>query len=536
MWNYKTFSLFYLLGICLWGLGYLAILPPFEGFSESSHYSSIREIAGTGKLPVYGKSRMDTIVSDYQGNAPSPYGTLNPPFDRNMTYASFFAHPDLADSYIVSYRAKPIAHPYAPGNNVSWEALHAPLYYLVLAPFEKISEALPLIPQMLLLRLVSFTIALAGVALALYTQRHSPEAMSGFAAYPVVFPMFFPEFVRLGNDSLCVLICAVLAWLVNHYSHNRKNTNFYLALGTASGIGLLTKAFFIPITAACAAWLVISDIRLNPRQIPRAIENTGILFFAAFVTGGIWYLYKLAHHIPVIDFDGPQTLAEQGGLIAGLRRNFSVSALLQGFGVNFMTWIWAGTGSLARMSAMLYIPMALLVGMILGAFIWKLREKPLHDPAWLTVALFACFGLGFLRHMLISLAITGTGNTPAWYLHILLPFAAPCVGIGLTALMRHRLGNIITKILLAYAGLFQLAAIWAQVSLFSGCATKGADKYYVFSDSSFCLDKAGRIWGNLSVLGWPQLALAGFSGGLICLCMVCFMHRPQITTHMKVEV
>ncbi len=520
--HYTAFSLFYLLGIFLWGLGYLAILPPFEGFDESSHYSGIREIADTGKLPVYGKSRIDTVVTDYQNNAPSPYGTLNPPFDQNITYFKFFARPDRIDSYITTYRNTPIAHSYIPSDNLSWEAQHAPLYYLLLAPFEIISEKLSLVTQIFMLRLGSFLIALAGIALALYAARHSPEALLGFAVYPILFPMFFPEFARLGNDSLSMLVCAVLALLVRRYSRDISNSNLYLALGVTLGIGLLTKAFFIPITAAIAVWLFASNTVLNPRHMPRTIENVGLLLMTAIVTGGFWYVYKLANHVPIVGFEEPQTLAEQGGLVAGLRQHFSVLGMLQGFAVNFVTWIWAGTWSLARMHALLYAPIILLAVLVLIAFAMKLKEKPLADPAWLTVFLFGFFALGFLRHMVISLAIKGIGNTPAWYLHILLPFAAPCIGIGITTLLRHTWGNIIIKILLALAGLFQLAAIWSQVALFSGCATKGTDKYYVFSNDSFCLDKTGRIFNNLSVLAWPHLALVGFGGGLICLCIVIY--------------
>jgi len=40
--------------ILLIAVGFLAVLPPFEGFDETAHYSSIQQIADTGTIPRYG--------------------------------------------------------------------------------------------------------------------------------------------------------------------------------------------------------------------------------------------------------------------------------------------------------------------------------------------------------------------------------------------------------------------------------------------------------------------------------------------------
>ena len=36
--------------------------------------------------------------------------------------------------------------------------------------------------------------------------------MLGFALYHAMLPMFFPEFARLGNDSLCLLLAGASAF------------------------------------------------------------------------------------------------------------------------------------------------------------------------------------------------------------------------------------------------------------------------------------------------------------------------------------
>jgi hypothetical protein len=58
----------YLLTLFLIGLGYLAILPPFEGFDETAHYSSVRQIADTKTIPSKGRVSLTkklTIIRDH---------------------------------------------------------------------------------------------------------------------------------------------------------------------------------------------------------------------------------------------------------------------------------------------------------------------------------------------------------------------------------------------------------------------------------------------------------------------------------------
>ena len=41
-----------LAAVLLVGIGYLSILPPFEGFDEYVHYSSVRQVADTRTVPI----------------------------------------------------------------------------------------------------------------------------------------------------------------------------------------------------------------------------------------------------------------------------------------------------------------------------------------------------------------------------------------------------------------------------------------------------------------------------------------------------
>src|ERR1019366_10533663 len=64
--------------------------------------------------------------------------------------------------------------------------------------------------------------------------------------YPLVLPMFFPEFTRIGNDCLCLFLVGVTAFLLSKWLKDENNKRLSVAIGVVLGLGLLTKAFFIP--------------------------------------------------------------------------------------------------------------------------------------------------------------------------------------------------------------------------------------------------------------------------------------------------
>jgi len=115
----RAFALAYLLFLLGIGIGYISITPPFEGFDETAHYSSLREIADTGTVPIYGKSYLDQSVVDYEG--PIHYDTGSPPFDRGLVYPKFFAQPELVAHFQQYYR-EPAPHvAYRPGSELNWQ-------------------------------------------------------------------------------------------------------------------------------------------------------------------------------------------------------------------------------------------------------------------------------------------------------------------------------------------------------------------------------------------------------------------------------
>jgi hypothetical protein len=150
------------------------------------------------------------------------------------------------------------------------------------------------------------------------------------------------------------------------------------------------------------------------------------------------------------------------------------------------------------------------------AYLRQLKLHRLTDPAWLPVWVLCFFAFGLIWHVIVGLALNGNGATLGWYLHILMPWVAPAIGTGITFIFQHRRARKLLIALLLYALFYQIMALWAQLALFTGCATKGDDKNYVFSGSAFCFDQTSLLSDRIAALGYPSLAIIGFTGGLIC--------------------
>ena len=115
----------------------------FEGFDEYAHYSSIRQIADAGTLPLFGNSFIDRNVERYLAAAPTPWGTLHPPFEQpgRMTYPAFFKNAKAVADYRDN-RYRSADWDFAPGATGNWESQHPPLYYVLMAPIMKATEGL----------------------------------------------------------------------------------------------------------------------------------------------------------------------------------------------------------------------------------------------------------------------------------------------------------------------------------------------------------------------------------------------------------
>jgi len=521
--------------LLLVGTGYLAILPPFEGFDEFAHYSSLRQVAQTATLPVFGASYIDEMVVRYRG--PMPYGSGAPPFDPLLgakSYAEFFESATDRKNYLRDYREQGIGPRFRASHIFNWEAQKPPLYYLVMTPVMWATDRASFVTQLFVLRLVSYLLAVAGVLLGLAATRKDerlrlPGAL-GFVCYPFLLPQFVPEFARIGNDSLCLFLLGWLMHLMVDSKQGPRRRWKPCFVGVILGLGMLTKAFFLPITLAVIVWVELG--RLDSRNDASGIRqmerrDVAAIVITSVVVGGWWYIDRFLTFGLVTDTDDAIRMAQAGGLLSGLSKHFSSAAILRGWATIPVTWTWTGTWSLTHLPTYLHLPLVLLVLWTISEFIVQLRRRTLRDINWLTLLMILGVCAGLMLRTLQAIAAGGNGNTPGWYQHILMPWVAVALGIGVSAILQRRFTRGLFIVLTGYAVLFQATAVWSEVALFSGCATKGADKLFDFSTPMYCLDRFPLVIDRLGILAWPGLAVSAFSGAVACALWLASISRRQ---------
>ncbi|OGT25420.1 MAG: hypothetical protein A3I77_03750 [Gammaproteobacteria bacterium RIFCSPLOWO2_02_FULL_42_14] len=516
----KKFIFLYLFSLFLIGIAYLCMLPVFEGYDEKAHFSNIRQIADTKKIPIYGKSTIDHMIVSYSGPIAPYFYSKNNDLSQKMTYINFFADKQAMKNYVTIYEKLPLQQ-YRPSSSINWEAQHPPLYYLLLTPVDKVFEQSGLITTIFFLRLSSYLFALLGITFSLMSfvddkiEFFAPKII-GFLIYPFIFPEFFSEFARMGNDSLCLFFAGLFVYLYSKWSSNKKNSSLALMGGIVLGLGLLTKAFFLPIMAAFLLFSILGKLSQN-KTFTINVKSMCYFFFPALLIGGGWYVYKFLYYGNLIGSDDAIHLAKQGGLFAGLKEHFSIFEVFRSMAVTIVTYIWAGTQSLIRMPHIMQILLLFSTGYFFLNSLLRIIKRPIEDELWIPICLLLVFAGGFFYHVILCIALSGNGDTPGWYLHILLPWTAPMIGVGFSYLWSQIKKRWVIIFLLCYSILFFVISFWFQLTLFAGCSTKGGDKYYHFTAPYYCLGKFVLIVHNLSILTWSAIALPCFIVGVLLL-------------------
>lgn len=511
------------------GIGYLAILPPFEGFDETAHYSSVRQIADTKTLPLFGRSFIDKSVRDYEKNGPMPWSSGKPPFEQpgHLTYPAFFANPAAVTHYAI-YRSGPVDK-FTPSSSENWEAQHPPLYYLLMAPIMRATAGFSFVSQIFILRLASYLLAWVGFVIGWWaTQRYEGKAIprgvaTGYLYFPFAVPMFFSEFARIGNDSLCLFLLGLIfsLSLAVFYRDDRSIVRPF-TLGVFLGLGLLTKAFFLPIVVAYATFMTLRawQARQVREVFRRRLLVSGLAILPALLVGGAWYVHDFVAYGSPTGSNDAIVLEQHGGLGANLLRNFSVYTLIHDVIGIAVSWSWAGSWSLAHVSPVLQVPLLLISCWIAANYFLSAKSYNLGNPIWLPVWLFALIVGGLFYHELVIIA-EGISGTPGWYLNILAPFLALAMGYGVERISRSA-ARLLLVPALAYTMSFLLVVLWSQMALFAGCAVKNDDKLYQFPSDWLCLDRVSEVTTHLTVFGWPLLAVLSIGSGFLCLLIGSF--------------
>jgi len=518
--------LFLLLGYLTLGAAFMAFLPPWEGFDETAHYSYIQQVSDTKTLPRIGGAFISEDVDNYAGFAPVAYSSV-PPFENNrgFNYRSFFESSDkiIHDGTVHVHHRPEHPRKYTPGKTANWQAQHPPLYYILLSPVYRLTSHLSWSNQVFILRMCSYLLAWFALIVAISSSLVMIRLESikdnrmlqywiifGTAIIPVLFPSWFPEMGRMGNDSLCALIMSLVWYVLLHaYQHGLKWTHSII-IGVLLGLGCLTKVFFVLVSAGVFFFWVFRQWKLQGKKcLPRLPTNLAIMLFLILCLSGWWY-YKNWHEYGILSgADEMITLAGQGGLFAGLKKHFSMFSWMRGHAAFVTTLGWCCTWSLARPHYIFLAPLALLVLWTAAAYAYSLKGHSISHVSWIPLWLIVPVVIGFSYHVLVRIALMGEGTGIGGY--YLLFMAAPlgvAIGLGYGNLWSKTVFRILTLVLIVYAIVFTVIISWEQMMMFAGILFKaGSNKFYQFPDRLPHLLGIPEAFSRLKAIAFPNVGI-----------------------------
>ena len=506
----NTFSA-YLLSIFFIGLGFIFITPPFEAFDENAHYSRIIESISNNFSIKQNNIQMDKRIENYEG--PMPYG-IGINFDDHLTYKTFFdGH--YKENFIQKYKDNSFDFSYKKGEIINWQYQHPPLYYmvtgLILSPFDNLS----LQSQINFLRILSFIFALIGVVISLiavqkFLGKHNE--IFGFYFYPIFFPMFFIEFARIGNDSICLLLNSIIFYYSLKWFKYKNHSSLFL-IGILLGVGILVKAFFIPIFISLILFVFFIDYSSFKSKL-HSFKLTTYISFPFLIFIGLWFTFNLKVNN---DFGlGSEFNELMHTSLLDMLNNFSIQSFFRGALVPIITFSWSGTWSFTRMPALMQI-LFFLPCIYLGYFIFKnIYRQSLDQFHYLGIFLLLFFYCSLIFHVFIGQVLVGLGTSGGWYFHIFFPWIGLMLSSAINPLLSIRVARFSLYCLVSFCFIFVIFAIWFHLSLYGGCSIMNDSKYFDFPNQFFCLDKIPEVIQNNLVLNHTLF-------GLLCMVVGYFI-------------
>jgi hypothetical protein len=497
------------------------LLPPYEGFDETAHYSYISILADRHEIPDFRLTVLDATIENDRWGLPRPYMAI-PPFEVNggLTYSEFFNNDadverETAVSRLWQMPREKVS--YRPGHDRNWEGQHPPLYYLMMILPYRLASTWPPGERLLFLRLFSVALACGSLvfwlnAIRLF-QSPSSRRLLLLAGLAVVFlPSLVYDLARIGNDSLAALLFAgTFYFLLSTYVNKQKQVRDYVGLATTLGLGLLSKLFFLPLLAGAilfSVWLglQVTKIRLGPLLFRVLLLLGGPLLLAGWWFGLCYFRYGAA--ITSSEIYLFQHIADPpGDQLTSIQFFVKMIRAMMGF---VATFLWCGTWSLVRPPVYLYACFLPLFMLIICGLISLVRGHVETDTRQIiVVALFLVVPLllGFVYHMYLRVKFTGIGiGTGGYYLF----FAWPIIGIWFAfSFEATKTVPLKIAVLLAFALItfFEVAGWWRSALIYSGIVEKVGTIKTGIGFVSPTVDNVALVVDRLRALAFPQGAM-----------------------------
>ncbi len=385
---------------CVWlcfvvrGAFHAAMLPLWEGFDEYAHFAVFEHWLHARTLP-----RLDTPVADgiKQSLASGPVSRQLLWMNATVSY----------DDYWRGVHA--VSHTFPDLQN--YEAQQPPLYYWTLLPVASLTQSQAMPARVRALRIASVLLASCFLPLTFFAARERLGHWGSLItiALAASFPGLMPDVCRIGNDSLALLLFALLILIV-------PRGNPWLT-GVVLGLGLLTKATFL---AAVPALLIVW-------VLDRYSVKRGLLSLAVAALISAWWYWAI--HQITGSWSGWLEAIPQPGQSSFLVEAARVQWLVAADAV-FRSFVWFGDWSFLTVKRWMYL---LAAALLLAA---AARAIPMWRRYLLEFTLLAAFGCAMAYNVVLTHRNHGISASTGWYLCTLLSAFAIVVSAGALALQR----------------------------------------------------------------------------------------------------
>ena len=263
------------------------VFPPFTGHDEVAHFSYIRTVATEHRIPIIPELDEWRAAINAGTKPPGDY------FDNDLYPYCRYTLDWLCAPEYAPWAANP---PHAIGDLFpsGWQyaANHPPLYYILAAPFYRLTEGIGLGVQLRLLRLLAIPFGLL-VVFGTYLIARTLFPRSGFIAITAAtFIAFQPqlsyEAAMVNNDITVIGIGAVFLALLIRGIRDRFPWRLTIWLGVILGVMFLFKSTAIVFAGLTAIAMIVG---IGPRQFKIWIPKGAAAAAIALGMASPWYIF-----------------------------------------------------------------------------------------------------------------------------------------------------------------------------------------------------------------------------------------------------
>lgn len=293
------------------GLIWSSILPLWEGFDEPAHYAYVQHLVENHEFPrgdnLFSEEIMNTLTKvplsanlhfSHMQYLISPMGTL-PTSKVYSEYWVSFNQTTYNEIHNLLLEDKTLRAKEFVGGITIHESQQAPLSYLLMSLFYKISEQNDIITTVFVLRYVGIAISAAAIYFVYKTVvllSKNSFMRYGVMIFAVFNPMFVMNFSRVSNEPLNFLFFSLFFYYAIKFLKDSFAFRRALVLGIIIGLGLLTKQSFIVPLVLVPAIIFLKVIQVensHRKKIIYMISRSGFIIFISLAISGWWYLQNL---------------------------------------------------------------------------------------------------------------------------------------------------------------------------------------------------------------------------------------------------